>query len=86
MGNTHPSHPDKDPAAEPLLIDAATLARWLSTSKSTLYRRLQLGQIIQPHCHLGTQQPRWLADEARRWIEAGCPPQSEWKARRAARR
>jgi hypothetical protein len=70
------------PAVEPVVIDANTLAAWIQTSKTTLYRRLALGQVLRPLAQWG-QQPRWDAAEARAWIKAGMPDQRAWEALKA---
>jgi hypothetical protein len=69
------------PAVEPLVINSGTLAALLQTSKTTVFRRLALGELLRPHTQWG-QQPRWLLAEVREWIAAGCPSQAEWEARK----
>ena len=63
--------------AEPLLLDAAGLARLLSVSRSALYQWLASGRVPSP-VKLG-RRALWRLDEIRRWVAAGCPPRSRWK-------
>lgn len=62
----------------PLLIDAAEAARMLSLTVSRFHSLRSAGQIPLPVFQQG-RTVRWLADELRRWCEAGCPPQDRWK-------
>jgi predicted DNA-binding transcriptional regulator AlpA len=73
------------PAIEPLVIDSRTLAALLQTSKSTVFRRLALGEIPKPVAQFG-QQPRWSMSEIKAWIAAGMPDQRTWERMRNAQK
>jgi predicted DNA-binding transcriptional regulator AlpA len=62
---------------EPLLLDAAGLARLLSVSRSGLYQWLASGRVPSP-VRLG-RRALWRAGEIRQWVDAGCPPRARWK-------
>ena len=63
---------------EPLLLDAAGLARQLSVSRSALYQWLASGRVPSP-VKLG-RRALWRFDEIRQWVAAGCPPRSKWRS------
>ena len=66
--------PESD--AEPLLVTAAELAALLNLSKRTLWRLRSAGDLPKP-VKLGNSV-RWVRDEIKKWIEAGCPsPQAQ---------
>ncbi len=58
-------------SAEPLLITAEELAGLLNLSKRTLWRLRSAGDLPKP-VKLGNSV-RWIRDEIKKWIEAGCP-------------
>ncbi len=71
------------PQPAPLLIDGKELARLLGVSPGTIERMKAAGElpahvVLSGNCH------RWNREEIRRWVEAGCPPQKEWRARQGA--
>jgi hypothetical protein len=47
-----------------------TLRRWLTQE--------EMLDPLKPRA----KQKRWQRDEMRAWIDAGCPPMSEWRKRR----
>ena len=69
-----------DGGSEPLLITAAELAGLLNLSKRTLWRLRSAGALPKP-VKLGNSV-RWVRDEIKIWIEAGCPsPQARENGR-----
>ena len=58
---------------EPLLISVNELARILTISPRSIWRRLSCGEFIKP-VRLGSSV-RWRLQEVRSWIDDGCPPQ-----------
>jgi predicted DNA-binding transcriptional regulator AlpA len=63
-----------------LLIDGKTLAKLLSVSRAMLYRLLA-EEALPPPVKLG-RLTKWRLTEVLEWIEADCPPQDIWIARR----
>jgi excisionase family DNA binding protein len=62
---------------ERLLITADAAARMLSLSRTTFYGMHSSGHLGPLPIRFG-RSVRWRADELRRWVEAGCPPRSQW--------
>lgn len=61
---------------EQLLVPAATVAKMMSISVRSLWRLLSAGQLVPP-VRLG-RSVRWHVAEVRRWIDAGCPPPTDF--------
>ena len=72
-GTESPTTGDSD---ETLLVPAETVAKMLSISVRSLWRLLSAGRLVPP-VRLG-RSVRWRVTEVRRWIDAGCPPPSEF--------
>jgi prophage regulatory protein len=72
--------PTPTSAASPLLLDIATLASMTGWSVDTLRRYLSAGRLPAP-LRIGGSV-RWRADDVRAWVAWGCPPRSEFEARR----
>lgn len=72
----------KIPDTSGLLIDTKTFARLLSISKAHFYR-LQAEEAVPLPIHVGHVK-RWRLAEILEWIEADCPTQANWSARRQA--
>jgi excisionase family DNA binding protein len=61
---------------EPLLIDAAELARLLMVSVKTIDRWLRAKKLPAPIV-IGRER-RWRRQEIEQWLAAGAPSQHEW--------
>ena len=61
---------------EPMTLTLSELAAEIRISTRTAYRKLSEGSLIPPRKICG--QRRWLRDEVRQWIAAGCPTAEEW--------
>ena len=59
-----------------VLLSAGNLARVLGTSTRTVWRLDAAGKLPRA-VRLGGAK-RWRRPEIEVWIEAGCPPRSEW--------
>jgi predicted DNA-binding transcriptional regulator AlpA len=71
-------------AARAALISRKEFLELLNVSGSTFDRMKSLGRLPR-HVTLGNVH-RWNKDEVLAWIESGCVPMPEWKARRAAKK
>jgi predicted DNA-binding transcriptional regulator AlpA len=58
-------------SVEPLVVDVKSLARMLSCSVRSLWRRLAAGQLPKP-VRIG-RSVRWELATVREWIAKGCP-------------
>ncbi len=58
------------------LLNAEELSNLLHMAKSSIYRKMESGEIPPPvrigHC------VRWRAAEIHAWIAAACPPRNKW--------
>lgn len=68
---THQMAPAQPAGNEPLLISADHLARLLGISTRSIWRRLSVGELVEP-VRIGGSV-RWRVDEVKEWIAAGCP-------------
>jgi excisionase family DNA binding protein len=69
--------------AEPLLIDAAELARLLMVSVKTIDRWLRAKKLPAPIV-IGRER-RWRRQEIELWLAAGAPAQREWERMQTAK-
>jgi excisionase family DNA binding protein len=68
----------KSPNAESeLLLDNDQVSKLLKLSAKTLYTMRKEKRMPEPMVF--GSAIRWRHEELRAWINAGCPPQSEWK-------
>jgi predicted DNA-binding transcriptional regulator AlpA len=65
-----------------LLIDGRELARRLGIGVSMLHSLKRQGRLPLQITKLG-RRVLYRADEARRWVECGCPNAQKWSAIRA---
>ena len=72
-------------AAEPLLVDARSLARMLCVGIRTVRAWDASGRIPEP-LRLSPGCVRWKFSELRAWLDAGCPPREVWARIRDARK
>ncbi len=72
----------KDAGELSLLIDAATLARWLDVSIRTVRRRITENKLPKAIRVGGCM--RWLRKEVEEWIAAKCPDLSRCQKVRGA--
>ena len=79
---TDPS-PNFDQAPAPLAVDADGAAAMCSMSRRTWYAAWAAG-LTPEGVKIGRQR-RWIVEELRQWLNAGCPPRSVWTARKAQR-
>ena len=70
-------------AAEPLLVDARSLARMLCVGIRTVRAWDASGRIPEP-IRLSPGCVRWRYSEVSDWVSAGCPPREVWARLRAA--
>jgi predicted DNA-binding transcriptional regulator AlpA len=61
---------------EKMLVPASTVAKMMSISVRSLWRLLSAGRLVPP-VRLG-RSVRWHVAEVRGWIDAGCPPLTEF--------
>jgi predicted DNA-binding transcriptional regulator AlpA len=66
-----------------VLLVSDDLADLLNCSLRTLHRLNASGKLPAP-IRIGTRgaRPRWRREEIEAWIVAGCPPRTEWEARK----
>lgn len=69
-------------SAEPLAVDAKTLARMLCCSVRHIERQDAAGKLPAP-VRIGRSK-RWRAAEIDAWLQAGCPDRHAWEAVKAA--
>jgi predicted DNA-binding transcriptional regulator AlpA len=81
-GTAQPTETAAVPTLPALLYSATDLCHVLRVSRATLDRLRAAGRLPRP-VRLGGQW-RWLREEIEAWTRAGCPPRTEWEARRAA--
>lgn len=67
----------KPPDDEGLLIDMKAAAKLLDLSERTVWGMANSGRMPKP-IRIG-RAVRWSYEELRAWVNAGCPPQGEWK-------
>jgi predicted DNA-binding transcriptional regulator AlpA len=65
----------------PAAVDAAGAGRFCGVSRSQWWKLHSAGKVPLP-VYLGSKAPRWLLDELRAWLEAGCPTRQEWQRMR----
>lgn len=65
------------------LLAVGALAKTLSTSVRTVWRKRAAGQLPKP-VRIGGSV-RWRSSDIDRWIEWGCPNQAEFKMRNEVR-
>ena len=71
--------PPADPLpSDPLLLDAAGVAKALSISPSHLHQLRRGGQFPLMPVKLG-KSVRWKSCELARWIGLGCPAANAWR-------
>jgi len=66
----------KPPSDLGLLIDTNATAKLLKVSSRTIFSMQTDGRMPKP-IRIGSAV-RWRYDEIKKWVEAGCPTQSEW--------
>jgi predicted DNA-binding transcriptional regulator AlpA len=71
-----------DPQA--LTVDARGAAALLGISRAQFYRLHSAGRLPLP-VYLGTRAPRWIVQELRDWLTAGCPDRQTWQRTREGR-
>lgn len=71
------------PEDELLLIDTQRACKLLGVSPRKLWQMYNSGEMPAP-IRIG-RAVRWSHEELRAWVEAGCPPQNEWKRMRSGR-
>jgi predicted DNA-binding transcriptional regulator AlpA len=54
-------------------------------SRSQWWKLHSSGKVPLP-VYLGSKAPRWILDELRSWLEAGCPSRQEWQRMKEERR
>lgn len=64
-----------------LLVDADTVAKLLSISKSSLHAFNATGQLPKP-VRLG-RAVRWNLEELKAWVNCGCPSRYRWETLRS---
>ena len=65
---------------EPLVVDVKALARMLSSSVRSVWRRLAAGDLPKP-VRIG-RSVRWELAAIREWIAQGCPGCGTFESRR----
>lgn len=65
------------PCILPLAVDATEAARLCGVSRATWWRMNSAGKIPAP-VRVTRRSPRWLVDELRGWLIAGCPDRQTW--------
>jgi predicted DNA-binding transcriptional regulator AlpA len=71
--------------ADPIGIDAHTVARLLGISQSHFFGLLRTGRFGPEARRLGRAK-RYDRDEVLAWFRAGCPARSRWQAMRGGGR
>lgn len=66
--------------AEQKLLTAKAVAKTLSTSVRTVWRKRSAGQLPKPVKIGGSV--RWRSSDIDRWIACGCPDQIEFNSRK----
>lgn len=67
----------KPPEDKGLLIDMKAAAKLLDLSERTVWGMANSGRMPKP-LRIG-RAVRWSYEELRAWVNAGCPPQDDWK-------
>ena len=65
------------PEDEALLLNSREVAKLLTVCDKTVYRMQKSGEMPEP-VKIG-RAVRWGRTEIMAWVDAGCPPASEWK-------
>ena len=74
----------KPPEDKGLLIDTKQAAKLLKCGERTIWSLSHSGRMPSPLKIGGAV--RWPYEELKAWVDAGCPPQDEWRRRRLANR
>jgi predicted DNA-binding transcriptional regulator AlpA len=65
-------------------VDAQGAARLCGVCRAQWWKLHAAGKVPLP-VYLGTKAPRWVTDELREWLAAGCPERLMWMRRKGGR-
>jgi predicted DNA-binding transcriptional regulator AlpA len=63
---------------QPMALTPVDSARVIGVSRAQLWKLHGSGRLPKP-VYLGTRAPRWLYEELRAWLAAGCPDLLTWE-------